>query len=85
MVNCLNANTCTLHPAPHALLPKSDDVFPRGEFKMRDLVTLLPMLDEMSILSLTGPAPTLRPLPCSYMHATTCNPRHPQTSLPIAH
>ena len=52
---------------------------------MRDLVTLLPMLDEMSILSLTGPAPTLRPLPCSYMHATTCNPRHPQTSLPIAH
>ena len=45
---------------------------------MRDLVTLLPMLDEMSILSLTGPASasTLNPKP------GTLNPKlKPETRL----
>ena len=44
-LDCVLVNSGTL---------RADDVFPRGAFKMRDLVTLLPMLDEMCIISLTG-------------------------------
>ena len=44
-LDCVLVNSGTL---------RADDVFPRGSFKMRDLVTLLPMLDEMCIISLTG-------------------------------
>jgi hypothetical protein len=33
---------------------RADDVFPPGPFLMRDLVTLLPMLDELAVLALTG-------------------------------
>ncbi|KAJ1484642.1 Metallo-dependent phosphatase-like protein, partial [Baffinella frigidus] len=33
---------------------RADDVFPPGPFLMRDLVTLLPMLDELAVIALTG-------------------------------
>ena len=33
---------------------RADDVFPPGAFLMKDLVTLLPMLDELCVLQLTG-------------------------------
>lgn len=33
---------------------RADDVFPPGPFLMKDLVTLLPMLDELCVLQMTG-------------------------------
>ena len=44
-VDCVIVNSGTL---------RADDVFPPGAFLMKDLVTLLPMLDELCVLELTG-------------------------------
>lgn len=33
---------------------RSDRIHPRGEFKMRDLMTILPMLDPLLVLEITG-------------------------------
>jgi len=44
-VDCVIVNSGTL---------RADDVFPAGAFLMKDLVTLLPMLDELCVLGLTG-------------------------------
>ncbi|EKX34505.1 hypothetical protein GUITHDRAFT_61689, partial [Guillardia theta CCMP2712] len=33
---------------------RADDIFPPGPFLMKDLVTLLPMLDELCVIQLTG-------------------------------
>lgn len=43
--DCVIVNSGTL---------RADDVFPPGAFLMKDLVTLLPMLDELCVLQLTG-------------------------------
>ena len=44
-VDCVIVNSGTL---------RADENMARGEFKMKHLVTLLPMLDEMSVLQLSG-------------------------------
>lgn len=33
---------------------RSDRIHPRGDFKMRDLMTILPMLDPLLVLEITG-------------------------------
>lgn len=38
--------TCTTH--------RSDRIHPKGEFRMRDLMTVLPMLDALLVLEVTG-------------------------------
>ena len=44
-IDCVILNSGTL---------RADDVFPPGPFLLKHLVTLLPMLDEMAVLSLSG-------------------------------